>query len=66
MRIVGFAIGLVLASALAGPAVAQEIGSVPVRGSIHMLTGKGGNIGVLLGEDGTVLVDDKFAPLTDD
>ena len=29
-----------------------------------MLTGRGGNIGVSVGEDGVFLVDDQFAPLT--
>ncbi|NKB59879.1 MAG: MBL fold metallo-hydrolase [Alphaproteobacteria bacterium] len=32
---------------------------------IHMLRGKGGNIGVLTGPDGTFMIDDQFAPLTD-
>ena len=31
---------------------------------IHMLRGRGGNIGVLTGADGTFLIDDQFAPLT--
>ncbi|WP_227368973.1 MBL fold metallo-hydrolase [Halomonas sp. M20] len=44
---------------------AQQIESVEVRGPIHMLTGEGGNVGVLIGDDGTFMIDDKFAPLTD-
>jgi hypothetical protein len=35
----------------------------PVAGSVYMLEGKGGNIGVSVGEDGIVIVDDQFAPL---
>ena len=31
--------------------------------SIYMLEGAGGNIGVSVGDDGIVLVDDQFAPL---
>ncbi len=65
MRILGYVIGLVLASALVHAASAQQIESVKVSDSIHMLTGKGGNIGVLIGEDGTFMIDDKFAPMTD-
>ncbi len=65
MRILGHAIGLVLAIAFINAASAQEIDSVKVSDSIHMLTGKGGNIGVLIGEDGTLMIDDKFAPMTD-
>jgi len=34
-----------------------------VAGDVYMLEGAGGNIGVLAGEDGIVIVDDEFAPL---
>jgi glyoxylase-like metal-dependent hydrolase (beta-lactamase superfamily II) len=37
----------------------------PVAGSVYMLEGEGGNIGVSVGEDGIVIVDDEFAPLAD-
>jgi glyoxylase-like metal-dependent hydrolase (beta-lactamase superfamily II) len=33
--------------------------------SLHMLTGRGGNIVVSAGEDGIFLVDDQYAPLTE-
>ncbi len=36
-----------------------------VAGSVYMLEGRGGNIGVSAGDDGVVLIDDQFAPLTD-
>jgi cyclase len=42
-----------------------EITTTPVRGNIYMLQGSGGNIGVSIGDDGTLIVDDQFAPLTD-
>ena len=32
-----------------------------VRGNIYMLTGPGGNIGISVGDDGILIVDDKFA-----
>ncbi len=35
----------------------------PVAGSVYMLEGAGGNIGVSVGEDGIIIVDDQFAPL---
>jgi cyclase len=38
---------------------------VPVTSQIFMLAGKGGNIGLFLGEDGTFMIDDQFAPLTE-
>ena len=38
---------------------------IPVTDNIYMLSGQGGNIGVFLGGDGTFVVDDQFAPLTE-
>lgn len=40
-----------------------EIKATHVAGSIYMLTGSGGNIGVSVGPDGILIVDDQFAPL---
>jgi glyoxylase-like metal-dependent hydrolase (beta-lactamase superfamily II) len=40
-----------------------EIKAQKVSGNIYMLTGAGGNIGVSVGDDGIVIVDDQFAPL---
>ncbi|MXZ73952.1 MAG: MBL fold metallo-hydrolase [Gemmatimonadetes bacterium] len=37
----------------------------PVVGNIYMLTGSGGNIGVSVGEDGILIIDDQYAPLAD-
>src|SRR6184192_3402658 len=42
-----------------------EIKVQKVQGSVYMLTGAGGNIGVSVGDDGIVIVDDQFAPLAD-
>ena len=61
-----FTIGVYLLASLAG---AQpdwgkvEIKAQKVSGSVYMLTGQGGNIGVSVGEDGVLIVDDQFAPL---
>jgi glyoxylase-like metal-dependent hydrolase (beta-lactamase superfamily II) len=41
-----------------------QITTTPVAGSIYMLQGSGGNIGLSIGDDGTLMVDDQFAPLT--
>ena len=35
-----------------------------VAGPVYMLEGSGGNIGLIVGEDATFVVDDQFAPLT--
>jgi len=40
-----------------------EIKVTKVAGTVYMLQGAGGNIGVSVGEDGIVIVDDQFAPL---
>lgn len=42
-----------------------EIRVHPVRGTVHYLEGRGGNIGLSVGEDGVVMIDDQFAQLTD-
>ncbi len=42
-----------------------EIETIPVAEDIYMLVGEGGNIGVSTGEDGVLLIDDQYAPLTD-
>jgi cyclase len=52
------------------PAIAQqrdfstvEVKATKVAGSVYMITGAGGNIGVSAGEDGLVVIDDQYAPL---
>ena len=60
---------IVIAAVAALPALAQrdwskvEIKATPVAGTVYMLEGAGGNIGVTIGEDGIVIIDDQFAPL---
>lgn len=59
-----------IAAFAAAPLCAQrnfddvEITAEEVAPGIAVLFGAGGNIGVSHGEDGTVLIDDQFAPLT--
>src|SRR5215467_14490857 len=56
-------------SLLATGVLAQEdfskvqIKVTKVAGTVYMLEGSGGNIGVSAGEDGIVIIDDQFAPL---
>jgi cyclase len=65
--------GLLVLSALmfAAPATAQqdyskvEIKTQQLAPGVAVLFGAGGNIGVSHGEDGTILIDDQFAPLTE-
>ena len=42
-----------------------EIKTIHVAKNIYMLQGAGGNIGVSVGPDGLLIVDDQFAPLAD-
>lgn len=42
---------------------AVEVKAAKVAGSVYMLTGAGGNIGVSAGDDGLVVIDDQYAPL---
>lgn len=55
---------------LAAPAVGQgfddvEIVTQQLTDGVYMLVGRGGNIGVSVGDDGVFVIDDQFAPLTD-
>ena len=64
--------GGAVALSLAGAAIAQQgpdmdavqITSQEIRPGVSVLFGFGGNIGVSHGPDGTMIVDDQFAPLT--
>ncbi|MFN3618763.1 MBL fold metallo-hydrolase [Sphingorhabdus sp.] len=55
---------------ISAPVLAQqdlskvEIKAEQIAPGVAVLFGAGGNIGVSYGEDGTVLIDDQFAPLT--
>lgn len=42
-----------------------QIKAIPVAKNIYMLEGSGGNIGVSVGADGILIVDDQFAPLAE-
>ncbi len=47
------------------PMADVEIASQEVAEGIYMLAGRGGNIGLSIGDDATFIVDDQYAPLTD-
>lgn len=65
--VAGLTLLCAVASASAGPDADRfagvEITTRPVGGGVYMLEGAGGNIGVLPGPDGTLMIDDQFAPL---
>src|SRR5260370_33995905 len=65
---------LVAAALFCGRVVGQEktpdwskvqIKVTKVSGNIYMLEGQGGNIAASVGEDGTVIADEEFAPLAE-
>ncbi len=62
---------LIVVGAKFAPAAVQqdfskiEIKTSKVAGNVSMLEGSGGNIGVSTGADGTLIIDDQFAPLAD-
>lgn len=65
MRRLGWCVLVLCAAALAQQ---QDFSKVQIKvtkvaGTVYMLEGSGGNIGVSVGEDGIVIVDDQFAPL---
>ncbi len=65
---VALAGALIAAASLAGAQPEDRFAGVEIRathvaGTVHMLEGSGGNIGVSVGPDGVLMVDDQFAPL---
>lgn len=69
MRRAGTAFLMLTCATLGNIAAQQNFDTVQVRaervaGSVWMLQGAGGNIGVSSGTDGVFMIDDEFAPLT--
>ncbi len=62
---------VLIAGVAAAPLASQqdmsgvEIETIELEDDLFMLVGRGGNIGLSVGEDGAFLIDDQFAPLTD-
>jgi len=71
MKLRPLVLGSLIALSLAGAAIAQQqpdwnaiqVTAQPIRPGVAVLFGNGGNIGVSYGADGTLIVDDQFAPL---
>jgi cyclase len=61
---------MIICLCIAHKAPAQDFSKVEIKvtrvsGNVYMLEGSGGNIGVSVGPDGILIVDDQFAPLAD-
>ena len=70
MRKLTLAFALMMSLCGAASAQQQDFSKVnitvtKVAGNVYMLQGEGGNIGVSVGDDGIVIVDDQYAPLAD-
>lgn len=65
--LVPFLASLSLASSVFAQQDFSSVEIIPhhVAGSVYYLEGRGGNIGLSIGEDGIIMIDDQFAPLTD-
>jgi len=65
------ALSVALLAGFSAPVLAQrdysdvEVTAHHVSGNYYYLEGAGGNIGVSVGDDGVIMIDDQFAPLTD-
>ena len=62
-----FLSSLTLASSVFAQQDFSSVDIIPhhVAGSVYYLEGRGGNIGLSIGEDGIIMIDDQFAPLTE-
>ncbi len=57
---------LAVGTVYAGPDFSGvEMKTSSVNGTVYMIQGAGGNIGICAGEDGIIMVDDEFAPLAE-
>ena len=68
MKLAVFSLLLLFALPVAGQQTdfsKVQIKATKVAGNVYMLEGAGGNIGVSVGSDGILIVDDQFAPLAD-
>src|SRR6266849_3297703 len=69
MRHFGLSLALLLAAASSAAAQVNydtvQIRTIKVSDGVYMLMGVGGNIGVSVGADGVLMVDDQYAPLSD-
>lgn len=54
-----------LGSSITVQADVDKFTPTAITNQIYMIAGKGGNIGLFIGEDGTFLIDDSFAPFTE-
>ena len=60
-----FAVGSAVAQGQQRDFSAVQIKTHQVVGNLYYLEGDGGNVGLLVGDDGVLMIDDQFAPLSE-
>ncbi len=60
-----FAAGAAFAQGQQQDFSAVQIKTHQVAGNVYYLEGQGGNVGLLVGDDGVLMIDDQFAPLSE-
>ena len=60
-----FAVGPAFAQGQQQDFSAVQIKTHQVPGNVYYVEGQGGNVGLLVGDDGVLMVDDQFAPLSE-
>lgn len=63
IRFFSLGLALLLASLVAGAqaeTAVPTVSSTPIKGSLHLLQGKGGNVLASVGEDGILIIDDDY------
>ena len=64
IRLFSLGLALLLASLVAGAqaeTAAPNVSSTPIKGSLHLLQGKGGNVLASVGDDGILIIDDDYS-----
>ena len=59
------AVALLLSQPLFAQSDDNTVTTLEVHDGIYMLQGRGGNIGLSIGEDGIFMIDDKYAPMSE-
>ena len=70
MTLKSWILGIAFTGLAAAAAHAQDMSKVEIKvekvaDGVYMLAGQGGNIGLSVGDSGTMMIDDEFAPLTE-
>jgi len=70
LALCSFPVALLTVGSAIAQAPQQDFSAVQIKthqvvGNFYYLEGQGGNVGVLIGDDGVLMIDDQFAPLSE-